>query len=130
MKKSSIILTLTGCLTLVAVVAGVLAYKQAKTPTERIANNVYSASLAVQGTASDAPNVALDDDSPVNDLDSNPNEGNILQISDLAEYPGFGHRDDEDEQTFSKEEERRVRVKQILAKANYTQQSTRKLATT
>ena len=34
-------------------------------------------------------------------------ESHILQISDLAKYPGFGHRDDEDEQTFSNEEEHR-----------------------
>jgi hypothetical protein len=108
MKKSSIIITLTGCLTLVAVVAGVLAYKQPKTSTEHIADNVDRASLAVQNTASEEPNTVLDDDSsPVSDLDSNSNQSNIMPISDLAQYPGFGHRDDEDEQTFSKEEELR-----------------------
>ncbi|MBL4672609.1 MAG: hypothetical protein JKX81_10155 [Arenicella sp.] len=108
MKKSSIILTLTACLALVAVVAGVVANKQSKTSTERIAGNIDRASIATQSAAIEEPNNVFDDDSSlVSDLGSNSNESHILQISDLAKYPGFGHRDDEDEQTFSNEEEHR-----------------------
>jgi hypothetical protein len=56
----------------------------------------------------EAPNNVLDVDSlPVTDLDSSSNENHIMQISDLAKYPGFGHHNDEDEKTFSKEEELR-----------------------
>jgi len=108
MKKSSIILTLTACLTLVAVVAAVLVDKQAKTSTERIADNVERDSIAAQSAAIEEPNNVLDDDSsPVSDLGLDSNESNILQVSNLAKYPGFGHRDDEDEETFSQEEEQR-----------------------
>jgi hypothetical protein len=108
MKKSSIILTLTACLTLVAVVAAVLVDKQAKTSTERIAENVDHTSIAGQPTVIEETNNVLNDDSSaVSGLGSNSNQSNILQISDLAKYPGFGHNDDDDEQTFSIEEESR-----------------------
>jgi hypothetical protein len=102
MKKSSIILTLTACLTLVAVVTAVLVDKQAKTSTERIAENVDHTSIAGQPTVIEETNNVLNDDSSaVSGLGSNSNQSNILQISDLAKYPGFGHNDDDDEQTFS-----------------------------